>query len=898
MDLLEHRDFVARIARRLVRDEHEVEDVVQETTLAALSGGPKPRAWWARVARNLSIDRLRRRSARRRREEKAARPEGVASTGELAERVAWQQRVVAAVLELEEPYKEVVLLRFYEELRPKEIADRLDTPVNTVNTRLRRALHKLRARLEREAGGRAELFTVLTPLAAYGTAQTAGAGTTAVGAVLGAKHLAAVFALLAMAVTLAAGLALRADGGAARSRTGTLSGRGGAPAAGTARSAAAIPDDVAGVVHADLTGRIPAECADQGGVRVVVRSATRVVHTEIVGLGPMRLRYRHEGEDLRLEFGGPRVLRRTFPLPKRETRLGEVRIQRALTFGGRILDRNGEPIPGAVVYWNQGRARSEPTDEQGRYRIDAPALRTVSRRPDGYLHNVVLHVRKGALWSEAFLAHPRGFELEHEIRPAFEIGPLLRFPDAPGARLTLYPHHHYVCAAPPAALARAATDDAGDVTPYWPPWHVDVVVALRLGNGDRLETILNRQEVCASEPYEVELADTASVRLKVLDGAGRPLAGAKVRVIGDWSPDGLVAEGSYIVTEVGAHEVRLHGVANADGILSWRFPAEKPRTGVFRPRTWTCEHRGRVSHDEFAVRTKKDAALSGGFLKTIVVDEAASARDGKVTFLGSTYCDAVRFTLRGKVVADEGDPGRQRVAHLANGKVLTTVMPDATHGPDRIEFDRVVFTLTTRFGETTVELTRAEWSDAVGGKLISFQEPTPRTAHVRVLGADRHPVANVLVVSSADRATTDADGRATLLIPRDKPTNVFAVHPVTRHAAVLRGWNGQGQGLLRLAKPEKTRFRLVLQNGSPFFGRVTFSSAQGISGTTQVRADRNGWIDTPPLVRSVTSLSAATYYIESKRRHWARLLVELGAVRKNQTLTIPTLSSGGAVRAR
>ena len=141
--LMEHREFVSRVARRLLTAD-EAEDVVQDTWLATLES-PPPRqaplkAWLARVARNLSVQRIRERARRKRLETRAVRASATAPAGDLADRIAWQQRVVAAVLDLEEPYREAILLRFFENLPPRAVARRVGAPINTVRTRVRRGL--------------------------------------------------------------------------------------------------------------------------------------------------------------------------------------------------------------------------------------------------------------------------------------------------------------------------------------------------------------------------------------------------------------------------------------------------------------------------------------------------------------------------------------------------------------------------------------------------------------------------------------------------------------------------------------------------------------------------------------------------------------------------------------
>jgi protocatechuate 3,4-dioxygenase beta subunit len=72
--------------------------------------------------------------------------------------------VVDAVLLLHEPYRTTVVLRFYEDLEPAEIARRLGINGATVRTRLKRGLDMLRARLDRDAGDRRAWCLALLPV--------------------------------------------------------------------------------------------------------------------------------------------------------------------------------------------------------------------------------------------------------------------------------------------------------------------------------------------------------------------------------------------------------------------------------------------------------------------------------------------------------------------------------------------------------------------------------------------------------------------------------------------------------------------------------------------------------------------------------------------------------------
>ncbi len=147
----EHRSWLKQLAAALVVDAASADDLAQQTLLAALERPPadatQPRAWLATVARNLARrfgTSERRRAAR---ERIAAVPERVPATDEIVARAALQVEVATAVLQLDEPYRSPLLLRYFDGLPPRAIAQRLAIPVATVHTRLARAVEKLRERI-------------------------------------------------------------------------------------------------------------------------------------------------------------------------------------------------------------------------------------------------------------------------------------------------------------------------------------------------------------------------------------------------------------------------------------------------------------------------------------------------------------------------------------------------------------------------------------------------------------------------------------------------------------------------------------------------------------------------------------------------------------------------------
>jgi RNA polymerase sigma-70 factor (ECF subfamily) len=155
-----------RTATRVLADAHEAEDVVQEAFVIAYrslatwrADGPFG-AWLSRIVVRLAVRRAVRRRALPWTQPSVVAdagdplhalhapgggPEGVAIRGEEALAV---RRAVAA---LDEPYREVVALRFFAERSLDEIAVITGRPLGTVKTHLRRGLLRLRERVERGA---------------------------------------------------------------------------------------------------------------------------------------------------------------------------------------------------------------------------------------------------------------------------------------------------------------------------------------------------------------------------------------------------------------------------------------------------------------------------------------------------------------------------------------------------------------------------------------------------------------------------------------------------------------------------------------------------------------------------------------------------------------------------
>jgi RNA polymerase sigma-70 factor (ECF subfamily) len=181
-ELARHARWIRGLSRALLRDEAAAEDLVQEAWLVALTRPPREgrlRPWLREVARNLAGRHHRGTARRAAREERARIPPEPEAPDAFAERLETEQRVTRELAALAEPFRSTLMLRYYEELEPAEIAARLDLPGGTVRWRLARGLALLRERLDRAHGGDRRAWSLaLIPLARPGGAAGAGAVTT------------------------------------------------------------------------------------------------------------------------------------------------------------------------------------------------------------------------------------------------------------------------------------------------------------------------------------------------------------------------------------------------------------------------------------------------------------------------------------------------------------------------------------------------------------------------------------------------------------------------------------------------------------------------------------------------------------------------------------------------
>jgi RNA polymerase sigma-70 factor (ECF subfamily) len=160
---LPHMDAAYNLARWLVRDDHDAQDVVQEAYLRAVRfaagfRGGDSRAWILAIVRNAAYTWLKRNRSSHSSTEFDEQLHG-GSTEESgldaeAVREADGAMIRAALEELADEFREVIVMRDIEGLSYKEIADAADIPLGTVMSRLARAraklAHSLKDRIAKE----------------------------------------------------------------------------------------------------------------------------------------------------------------------------------------------------------------------------------------------------------------------------------------------------------------------------------------------------------------------------------------------------------------------------------------------------------------------------------------------------------------------------------------------------------------------------------------------------------------------------------------------------------------------------------------------------------------------------------------------------------------------------
>lgn len=148
-----YRVILFGLLMRILNNREEAEDVLQEVFLQVWRRAAdfdetrgRPFTWLVTLARSRGIDRLRTLAARERVAAAGARDEAEAVSDAASDAFRSEQRHVvnAALAQLPDEQKRLLLLAYFDGLSQSEIAARVGAPLGTVKTRMRTGMMKLR----------------------------------------------------------------------------------------------------------------------------------------------------------------------------------------------------------------------------------------------------------------------------------------------------------------------------------------------------------------------------------------------------------------------------------------------------------------------------------------------------------------------------------------------------------------------------------------------------------------------------------------------------------------------------------------------------------------------------------------------------------------------------------
>jgi RNA polymerase sigma-70 factor, ECF subfamily len=156
--VLPHLDAAYRLARWLMRNQHDAEDVVQDASLRALRyfrtfTGGDGRAWFLKIVRNACLASLQRTShslADPFDEEQHSSDRLVSDPEALLLRTDDVALIERALRGLPDRFRELLVLRELEDLSYRELADVLEVPIGTIMSGLSRARQAFRLTLNNE----------------------------------------------------------------------------------------------------------------------------------------------------------------------------------------------------------------------------------------------------------------------------------------------------------------------------------------------------------------------------------------------------------------------------------------------------------------------------------------------------------------------------------------------------------------------------------------------------------------------------------------------------------------------------------------------------------------------------------------------------------------------------
>jgi len=459
--LLDHAGWVQALAKRLARDAAEAEDLAQDTLTRALEHPPadgRPlRPWLGSVLGN--VWRSRRRSAARRADHEARSAWRTSATHDeaLLEQLEQQQALAVLVGKLPEPYRAVVIARYYNGESAAQIAKRKDVPAGSVRSQLARGLALLREDLLREHGSPQRMQGVLLLAAGPHLGWTVSSLLTGIATVKTSTKLTALAAASIVTVGTLAGIALLEDPGVEPNGEG-----GASPYALAAEDESVVEPDKADDVEVDVVPRT--ELAEEAEPEPIIEEEepaiipafmlARAVDGDGAPLEGAILRYTNErrgvfgasdpsGPDglMRVELDEGALMQwgegmiaivvsvecpdralhflRASPVPEGEADIGDVILAPGGRVSGTVVDGEGRPVAGARVVMTDTELGADPEFARMKGPEESTGWITAEARADGRFlvdfvpvgHNRGWAQKDGSAW---------GFSDELEVRAGLE----------------------------------------------------------------------------------------------------------------------------------------------------------------------------------------------------------------------------------------------------------------------------------------------------------------------------------------------------------------------------------------------------------------------------------------------------------------------------------------------
>jgi RNA polymerase sigma-70 factor (ECF subfamily) len=149
--VIEYKEVFYRLAYSYVKNADDALDIVQESiykgisSMSTIKDPSSIKTWFYRIIVNTSLDFI------RKRKREIAVDEEFLFNNSLGEVDNYPDIDLEKALgELPEIYHSIIVLRYFEDLKIKEIAEILDMNVNTVKTRLYKGLEELKLKMDVE----------------------------------------------------------------------------------------------------------------------------------------------------------------------------------------------------------------------------------------------------------------------------------------------------------------------------------------------------------------------------------------------------------------------------------------------------------------------------------------------------------------------------------------------------------------------------------------------------------------------------------------------------------------------------------------------------------------------------------------------------------------------------